>query len=68
MHAETPVLINPRLVIDPWALQMLLIVVPGWLDRREPEALAYLSEETVCSGGSFDQPSGLMQVTTAAIA
>ena len=34
-----------RLVIDPAALQMLLIVVTGWLDRREREAVGYLIED-----------------------
>lgn len=34
-----------RLVIDPAALQMVLSVVTGWLDRREREAVAYLIEE-----------------------
>jgi hypothetical protein len=33
------------LVFDPSALQMLLMVVTGWLDRREREVLAYLIEE-----------------------
>ena len=32
-------------MIDPSALQMLLVVVTGWFDRREREALAYLIEE-----------------------
>jgi transposase InsO family protein len=32
-------------VIDPSALHMLLIVLTGWLDRRERAALAYLIEE-----------------------
>jgi hypothetical protein len=32
-------------VIDPAALQMLLMVLAGWLERREREALAYLIEE-----------------------
>jgi hypothetical protein len=32
-------------VIDPSALQMLLIVLTGWLERREPEATTYLIEE-----------------------
>jgi hypothetical protein len=32
-------------VIDPSAFQMLLMVVTGWLDHREREALAYLIEE-----------------------
>jgi putative transposase len=32
-------------VIDPSALQMVLMVLTGWLDRREREALAYLIEE-----------------------
>jgi hypothetical protein len=32
-------------VIDPAALQMLLGVVIGWVDRREREAIAYLIEE-----------------------
>jgi hypothetical protein len=33
------------LVIDVSALQLLLVAVSGWLDRREREALAYLIEE-----------------------
>jgi hypothetical protein len=32
-------------VIDVSALQLLLVAVSGWLDRREREALAYLIEE-----------------------
>jgi hypothetical protein len=32
-------------VIDPVALQMVLSVLTGWLDRREREAVAYLIEE-----------------------
>jgi transposase InsO family protein len=32
-------------VIDPSALQMVLLVLTGWLERREREALAYLIEE-----------------------
>ena len=32
-------------MIDPSALQLLLMVLTGWLDRREREALAYLIEE-----------------------
>jgi hypothetical protein len=32
-------------VIDPAALQMVLGVLTGWLDRREREAVAYLMEE-----------------------
>jgi putative transposase len=32
-------------VITPSALQMLLMVLTGWLERREREALAYLIEE-----------------------
>ena len=32
-------------MIDPSALQMLLLVLTGWLERREREALAYLIEE-----------------------
>jgi putative transposase len=32
-------------VIDPAALQMVLGVLTGWLDRREREAVAYLIEE-----------------------
>jgi len=32
-------------VIDPAALQMVLIVLTGWLDRRERQAIAYLIEE-----------------------
>jgi hypothetical protein len=32
-------------VIDSAALQMVLSVLTGWLDRREREAIAYLIEE-----------------------
>jgi hypothetical protein len=32
-------------VIDPAALQMLLLALTGWLERRERDALAYLIEE-----------------------
>jgi hypothetical protein len=32
-------------VIDISALQLLLVAVTAWLDRREREALAYLIEE-----------------------
>ena len=32
-------------VIDPAALQMVLGVLTGWLERREREAIAYLIEE-----------------------
>ena len=32
-------------MIDPAALQLLLLMLTGWLDRREREALAYLIEE-----------------------
>jgi len=32
-------------VIDPAALQMVLMVLTGWLDGRERRALAYLIEE-----------------------
>ena len=32
-------------MIDPSALQLLLMVLTGWLERREREALAYLIEE-----------------------
>jgi putative transposase len=32
-------------VIDPAALQMVLSVVPGWLERRERATIAYLIEE-----------------------
>jgi hypothetical protein len=34
-----------RLVIDPAALQIVLFVLTGWLDRRERKAVAYLIEE-----------------------
>jgi hypothetical protein len=32
-------------VIDPWALQMVLDVLTGWLDRRERDAIGYLIEQ-----------------------
>jgi hypothetical protein len=40
-------------VIDASALQLLLMVLTGWLDRREREALAYLIEENACCGGNW---------------
>ena len=40
-------------MIDPSALQMLLMVLTGWLERRERKALAYLIEENRSSGGSW---------------
>jgi hypothetical protein len=44
-----PVLPRPwyklALVIDVSVLQLLLLAMTGWLDRREREALAYLIEE-----------------------
>jgi transposase InsO family protein len=36
---------NLPLVIAPAAVQMLLLVLTGWLERREREALGYLIEE-----------------------
>src|SRR5438105_14031205 len=45
---ERPVNSHPvgrRLMIDPTALQMVLGVLTGWLDRREREAVGYLIEE-----------------------
>ena len=32
-------------MIAPSAFQMLLLVLTGWLERREREAIAYLIEE-----------------------
>jgi hypothetical protein len=32
-------------VLDSSALQMVLLVLTGWLERREREAMAYLIEE-----------------------
>ena len=32
-------------MIDPFALQLMLIALTGWLERRERDALAYLIEE-----------------------
>ena len=32
-------------MIDPAALQIVLAVLTGWLERREREAIAYLIEE-----------------------
>jgi hypothetical protein len=32
-------------VIDPAALQIVLMALTGWLDRREREVIAYLLEE-----------------------
>ena len=35
-------------MIDPSALQMVLLVLTGWLDRRERRAIAYLIAENQC--------------------
>ena len=45
MNAAAPAVIYLSLVIDVSALQMLLVAVTAWLDRRDREALAYLVEE-----------------------
>jgi hypothetical protein len=49
-------------VIDPAALQMVLGVFAGWLERRERKAVAYLIEEnrlgsSCVSTGSRSHPS-----------
>jgi hypothetical protein len=47
-------------VIDSAALQMVLSVLTGWLDRREREAVAYLIEENRSKRtGSCGDSSGL---------
>jgi hypothetical protein len=40
-------------VIAAAAVQMLLLVLTGWLERREREAIAYLIEETASCAGSW---------------
>jgi len=35
-------------VIDPSVLRLVLLVLTGWLGRREREAIAYLVEENRC--------------------
>jgi putative transposase len=35
-------------VIDPAALRLVLLVLTGWLERRERETIAYLVEENRC--------------------
>jgi hypothetical protein len=35
-------------VIDPSVLRVVLLVLTGWLERREREAIAYLVEENRC--------------------
>ena len=37
-------------MIDPSALRLLLMVLTGWLERREREAIAYLIEENRLPG------------------
>jgi hypothetical protein len=49
-------------VIDPAALQLVLGVFTGWLERRERKAVAYLIEEnrlgsSCVSTGSRSHPS-----------
>jgi hypothetical protein len=39
-------------VFDPLALQMVLLVLIGWLERRERDASPTLSKRIACSGGS----------------
>jgi len=41
-------------VIDPTALQMVLCVLTGSLDRREREAIAYLLEENRPAAAAWD--------------
>jgi hypothetical protein len=48
-------------VIDVSAVQMLLLTVTSWLERREREVLAYLIEENgscggSCRGGAYGSP------------
>ena len=40
-------------MIDASALQMVLVVLTGWLDRQERQALAYLMEENRSFDGSW---------------
>jgi hypothetical protein len=44
-------------VIDPAALQTVLGVLTGWLDRGEREAIAYLIEENRRSLSTDDRTS-----------
>ena len=44
-------------MIDPAALQMVLGVLTGWLDRREREAIAYLIEENRLLRLSLGRPT-----------
>jgi hypothetical protein len=39
-------------VIDPAALQMVLCVLTGWLDRREREAITYFLKKIGSCGDS----------------
>ena len=62
---ETVPMIKARFVIDPAALQMVMGVLTGWLDRRERETIAYLIEEKrllrrQLGTRSCDSDSGMM--------
>jgi hypothetical protein len=35
-------------VVDPSVLCLVLLILTGWLERREREAIAYLVEENRC--------------------
>jgi hypothetical protein len=39
-------------VIDPSGLQMVMVVLTGWLDRREREAVAFLIKENRSCGAN----------------
>jgi len=46
-----------RLVIDPAAIQMVLVALTGWLERRQRDAVVYLSKRIgscVDSSGTDD--------------
>jgi hypothetical protein len=50
-------------VIDPSALRLLLLVITGWLDRHQRDAIAYLIEENrLCFANtrSVSFPGGLL--------
>jgi hypothetical protein len=53
-------------VIDPAALQMVLMVLTGWLDRRERQAIAYLIEEIASCGVSLADGGCVSRMTIGA--
>jgi len=44
-------------VIDPSVLRLVLLILTGWLERREREVIAYLVEENRCLRRQLGKPA-----------